>query len=74
MPFPLHHPAVDLWLIWPVWAALAGTPLALAALVVLTAAFWLKAGVEEDFLAAELGHDAYRAYATCVRRLVPLLF
>jgi protein-S-isoprenylcysteine O-methyltransferase Ste14 len=55
-------------------AAQAGTPLALAGFAVLAAAFWLKAGVEENFLAAELGEDAYRAYAGRVRRLLPFLF
>lgn len=55
-------------------AAQAGTPLALAGFAVLAAAFWLKAGVEERFLAAELGEDGYRAYAARVRRLIPFLF
>ena len=52
----------------------AGTPLALVGFAVLAVAFWLKAGVEEAFLAAELGEDAYGAYAARVRRLVPFLF
>ena len=42
--------------------------------MVLACAFWLKAGVEETFLAQELGPDAYRAYAGQVRRLIPFLF
>lgn len=55
-------------------AAQSGTPLAIAGFVVLAVAFWLKAAVEEEFLSAELGQDAYRAYAARVRRLVPFLF
>jgi protein-S-isoprenylcysteine O-methyltransferase Ste14 len=55
-------------------AAQAGGPLALAGFAVLATAFWLKAGVEETFLARELGPDAYGAYAGRVRRLVPFLF
>lgn len=55
-------------------AAQSGTPLALLGFAVLTAAFWLKAAVEEDFLAAELGPDAYRTYAARVKRLVPFVF
>ncbi len=34
---------------------------------------WLKARVEEDFLTAELGADAYGAYRRRVPMLVPFL-
>lgn len=43
----------------------------LLGVIVLAAAFWLKAAVEETFLSETLGADAYAAYARRVRRLIP---
>lgn len=54
-------------------ALLAASILALAGLGVLTLAFWLKARVEERFLAEALGRDEYAAYARRVRRLIPYI-
>ena len=50
-------------------AILTGTALALAGAAVMTFSFWLKARLEERFLAAELGADVYGEY----RRRVPML-
>lgn len=46
---------------------------AFAGLGVLAAALWLKARVEERFLAEALGQDQYAAYAARVRRLIPYI-
>lgn len=54
-------------------ALLAASALALAGLGVLALAFWLKARVEERFLAQALGPDEYAAYAARVRRLIPYI-
>jgi protein-S-isoprenylcysteine O-methyltransferase Ste14 len=45
---------------------------ALASIVFIAAGFWLKASIEERFLTAELGPDAYGAYRRRVPMLVPL--
>lgn len=50
-------------------ALIKGTGVALAGAAVLTWSFWLKARLEERFLSAELGEEAYGAY----RRRVPML-
>jgi len=52
-------------------AAAEATYTGIAAAVLITAALWLKARVEERFLAAELGQDAYAAYSRRVPMLVP---
>jgi protein-S-isoprenylcysteine O-methyltransferase Ste14 len=49
------------------------TPMAVAGFVVLLGGLWVKTQVEEGFLAAELGQDAYGAYAAKVRRLIPFV-
>jgi protein-S-isoprenylcysteine O-methyltransferase Ste14 len=54
-------------------AGAKGTTLSLAGVVILAIGFWVKAGVEERFLAAELGSDAYGDYARRVRRLIPFI-
>ena len=54
-------------------ALLSASLLAFAGLGVLAMAFWLKARVEERFLAETLGRDEYAAYARRVRRLIPYL-
>ena len=53
-------------------AAAFGTPSAMAAVVVLAAAFTLKALMEEAALRQELGANAYAAYAERVPGLMPL--
>ncbi|CAN5824914.1 isoprenylcysteine carboxylmethyltransferase family protein [soil metagenome] len=52
-------------------ALLGASLLAFAGLAALALAFWLKARVEEQFLAQALGRDEYAAYARRVRRLIP---
>ncbi|MBR7618814.1 isoprenylcysteine carboxylmethyltransferase family protein [Phenylobacterium sp. 20VBR1] len=52
-------------------ALLTPSLLGFAGLGVLALAFWLKARVEERFLAQALGGDEYAAYARRVRRLIP---
>ena len=49
-----------------------GTALALFGAAVLTASFYAKARREEQFLRAELGENAYDAYARKTSMLVPL--
>jgi CubicO group peptidase (beta-lactamase class C family)/protein-S-isoprenylcysteine O-methyltransferase Ste14 len=44
---------------------------ALAGAVLMVISFWIKARIEERFLSAELGPDAYAAYARRVPMLVP---
>lgn len=50
-------------------AAAKGTVLGLAGAIVITIGFWMKARLEERWLAQELGAEAYAAY----RRRVPML-
>jgi protein-S-isoprenylcysteine O-methyltransferase Ste14 len=54
-------------------AAAEGTLLALAGTLVITASLYIKARLEERFLAAELGAAAYEAYRRRVPMLVPFL-
>jgi len=53
-------------------AALKGTPLACAGVVVMTCGWYVKARLEERFLRGELG-DAYVAYAGRVPMLIPFI-
>lgn len=48
-----------------------GTILAAAGAAVMTLGFWMKARLEEQFLRAELGPEAYDAYRRRVTMLVP---
>ncbi|HEX4098679.1 MAG TPA: isoprenylcysteine carboxylmethyltransferase family protein [Caulobacteraceae bacterium] len=50
-----------------------GTILGLVGVALVTFGFWLKAGMEERFLRAELGAEAYDAYAKRTPMLVPFL-
>lgn len=52
-------------------AAVKATPAALLGAAVTTFSFWLKARLEEGFLSAELGPQAYAAYRRRVPMLVP---
>ncbi|MFI5348813.1 MAG: methyltransferase family protein [Elusimicrobiota bacterium] len=52
-------------------AIIKGTAAALAGAVAMTAGFWIKARLEERFLSAELGAEAYEAYRRRVPMLVP---
>jgi protein-S-isoprenylcysteine O-methyltransferase Ste14 len=52
-------------------AIVKATALALAGAVLMSFGWYLKARIEERFLTAELGEDAYRAYAARVPMLVP---
>jgi protein-S-isoprenylcysteine O-methyltransferase Ste14 len=54
-------------------AAVKATPAALVGAAVTIFSFWLKARVEESFLSAELGQEAYAAYRRRVPMLVPFL-
>lgn len=49
------------------------TILALAGVALITFGFWLKARFEEGFLRAQLGREAYDAYAAKTPMLVPFL-
>jgi len=53
-------------------AALRGTAQAWLGMAVMTLGWYIKARLEERFLSAELGADAYRAYSRRVPMLVPL--
>lgn len=48
-----------------------GTTAAVAGFVILTVGIWLKARLEEEFLRAQLGPEAYDAYSRRVPMLVP---
>jgi protein-S-isoprenylcysteine O-methyltransferase Ste14 len=50
-----------------------GTPFALLGAAIITLAFYTKARREERFLRAELGEDAYDAYARKTAMLVPFV-
>lgn len=52
-------------------ACMRGTLISATGFVVLVIAFYIKARLEEGFLRAELGHDAYEAYARRTPMLVP---
>jgi protein-S-isoprenylcysteine O-methyltransferase Ste14 len=52
-------------------AALEGTLVSLVGLVLVVLGFWLKARFEERFLRAELGAEAYDAYARRTGMLFP---
>jgi protein-S-isoprenylcysteine O-methyltransferase Ste14 len=54
-------------------AVAKGTVLALAGATIMTLGWYMKARVEERFLRAELGADAYDAYARRVPMLMPLI-
>jgi protein-S-isoprenylcysteine O-methyltransferase Ste14 len=51
-----------------------GTILGLVGVALITFGFWLKARMEERFLRAELGPEAYDAYAKRTPMLAPFLF
>lgn len=70
----VRHPIYSGLLLAAVARAIqGGTPAAVAGLGVLTAAFLLKARVEERFLAEALGMEHYAAYRRRVKALVPFL-
>jgi len=54
-------------------ACMRGTMLAAIGFLVLVISFYIKARIEERFLRAELGHDAYDAYARRTPMLVPFV-
>jgi len=54
-------------------AAVSGTLRGLAGAALLLVGYWLKARVEERFLRAELGAQAYDAYAAKTAMLVPFV-
>jgi protein-S-isoprenylcysteine O-methyltransferase Ste14 len=54
-------------------AGAKGTSLSLWGLAMVAGGFWLKARIEERFLAETLGREAYAAYAARVRRLIPFI-
>ncbi len=54
-------------------AIVQGTAPALAGFVLLAVGTWMKARVEEQFLAAELGPETYAAYRRRVPMLLPFL-
>jgi protein-S-isoprenylcysteine O-methyltransferase Ste14 len=54
-------------------AAVKATPAAILGAAVIIVSFWLKARIEEAFLSAELGPEAYSAYRRRVPMLVPFL-
>jgi protein-S-isoprenylcysteine O-methyltransferase Ste14 len=52
---------------------MCGTLIAAAGFFVFVSAWYLKARMEEKFLRAELGAEAYDAYAVRVPMLIPFL-
>jgi protein-S-isoprenylcysteine O-methyltransferase Ste14 len=54
-------------------AVAQATVTGLAAIALITIGLWLKARVEERFLATELGPDDYAAYRRRVPMLVPFI-
>ena len=54
-------------------AAMRGTVVAWLGVAVMTLGWYVKARMEEEFLRAELGKDAYEAYARRVPMLIPFL-
>ena len=50
-----------------------GTPVSFAGFALMTLGWWIKARLEERFLRAELGADAYDAYARRTGMLLPFL-
>jgi protein-S-isoprenylcysteine O-methyltransferase Ste14 len=54
-------------------AVVQGTAVALAGVGLITLGCWIKARLEEQFLRAELGPDAYDAYASRTGMLFPFL-
>ena len=54
-------------------AMVEGTGFAVAAFVLLLAGYWMKARLEERFLRAELGAEAYDAYARKTAMLIPFV-
>ncbi len=46
---------------------------ALVGMVMIVVGFWIKARIEERWLAAELDHDAYQAYRRKVPMLIPFM-
>ena len=54
-------------------AVVKATPLAIAGASLIAIGFTLKARVEEAYLSAELGHDAYGAYRRRVPMLIPFV-
>lgn len=55
-------------------ALLRATPAAQVGAVLIAIGFWITARIEERFLRAQLGTEAYDAYSRRVRMLVPGLF
>ena len=54
-------------------AAIKATPLAVVGAALIILALWMKARVEEQFLAEELGREAYDSYRRRVPMLVPFV-
>jgi protein-S-isoprenylcysteine O-methyltransferase Ste14 len=70
----VRHPVYSgLMLMYFGFALLCGSALALAAAVVISLGLWLKARLEEKFLAAELGTAAYDLYRARTPMFVPRL-
>jgi len=74
-PFAMVRHPIYTGFIWAAlfMAILRGTLINLAGVVMIVLGFWLKARLEERFLRAELGAEAYDAYARRVPMLVPRL-
>ncbi len=72
-PFAIvRHPIYTGFILAALSMAIArGTSLSFLGLALIVLGFWLKARLEERFLRAELGPDAYDAYAGRVPMLVP---
>ena len=54
-------------------AAVKGTAVALAGAAAMTVSCWIKARLEEKFLSAELGAEAYAAYRSRTPMLIPFV-
>lgn len=74
-PYALVRHPIYSGLILALWATAAAqaTMTGLLGALLITIGFWIKASAEEQFLAAELGADAYGDYRRRVPMLVPFL-
>ncbi len=53
--------------------AIRGTPIAVLGVLLIVVAYWIKGRLEERFLRAELGAEAYDAYASKTAMLMPFV-
>lgn len=70
----VRHPIYTGFIVmYAAMAMICATPLAFGGLLLMTVGLWLKARIEERFLAEELGRGAYGAYRARTPMLLPRL-